>query len=338
MPSSGRSGLRSVCVIGERWPVAAFNGQFPDPTDDSVVVRYRVDFRYPAYSVRAEENLTVIVFDHDFTEKHGIGRGGGGVGGLAAQAIVYGDTARCVARLVNHLIDLVQGTFEESAENPFPHMRRVGIRDFVSLDSFPVDSEGNRVGQGMSLANLALYSKFAERSVGIVSSVSFSTVADIPPERIKILRAVELLNGGYHTEALLVAFALLDSYVQQEIEELLTAKGIRKPSVFSRLVRERRMTTFLGPVLKSLTGHSLEKDRPAVWENLEKVNRDRNDAIHDSRDIPYERAKRGIETTRDVLLYLGSIGRAQARTPDDVPGQDLGIERLPFFFDCSEGA
>jgi len=318
--------------------VAPFNGQFPDPTDDSVVVRYRVDFSYRRYSIRADENLTVIIFDHDFTEKHGIGRGGGGAGGLEAQAIVYGDTARCVAGLVNHLIDLVQGSFEESEENPFPHIRRVGIRDFVSLDSFAVDTEGEQLGQGMSLANLALSSKFAERSVGIVSRVSFSTMGDIPPERIKILRAVELLNGGYHTEALLVAFALMDSYVQEAIEELLAAKGIRRPRVFSRLVRDSRMTTFLCPVLKSLTGHSLKEDKPDVWENLKKVNNYRNRAIHDSRDIPYENAKRGIETTRDVLLYLVSVRREQAGEPDSVPGQDLRIERLPFFFECSEEA
>jgi len=338
MPSSGRSGVRSVCVVGERWPVAPFAGQFPDPRDDSVVVRYRVDFHYPAYSIRPQQNLTVIVFDHNWTERHGIGRGGGGAGGLAAQAIVYGDTARCMASLVNHLIDLVQGTFEQSEENPFPHIRRVGVRDFVSLDNFPIDSEGNRVGQGMSLANLALDSKFAERSVGIVSRVSFSTTADIPPERIKILRAVELLNGGYHTEAVLVSFALLDSYVQQAIEELLRAKGIRRPRVFSHLVRERRMATFTSPILKSLTGHSLEKDKPAVWKNLKKLNKDRNRAIHDSSDIPYDDAKRGVETTRDVLLYVRSICRQQTRTPDGVPAPDLGIDKLPFFFECSEEA
>jgi hypothetical protein len=338
MPSSRRSGLRSVCIIAERWPVAPFAGQFPDPSDGSVVVRYRVDFRYRRYSVRAEENHTVVVFDHDFTERHGIGRGGGGVSGLAAQALVDGDTARCVLGLVNHLIDLVQGTFEETDENPFPHIRRVGVRDFVSLDTFPVDSEGNQVGQGMSLANLALSCKVAERTVGIVSRVDSSTVASIPPERIKILRAVELLNGGYHTEALLVAFALLDSYVQQGIEELLAAKGVADPRVFSRLVRERRMATFLGPVLRSLCGRSLQEDEPTVWENLEKANTDRNRAMHDSRDIPYWNAKRGIETTRDVLVYLGAIRGEHGATGDKSRGQDLGIERLPFFFEFSEGA
>jgi hypothetical protein len=165
-----------------------------------------------------------------------------------------------------------------------------------------------------------------------VSRVDFSTVGDIPAERIKILRAVELLNSGYHTEALLVAFALLDNYVQQAIEDLLKEKAVHEPRVFSGLVREARMATFLDPVLKSLVRRSLKEDKPHVWQGLESFNRDRNRAMHDSTDIPYENAKRGIETTRDILLYLESIRGTAAAAPESAPLRDLRIDKLPFLF------
>jgi hypothetical protein len=324
MSLSNENLTKSVCVLGERWPVAPFTGQFPDPLDPSVVVLYSVDFEYRPYLIRAENNFTVITFIHQFTQKHAIGRGRGNVGSEAAETVVHGDIARYVADLVNHLIDMVQGTFEESDNNPFPHMRRVGIRDFVSMDNYPIDNDGNRQGQGFSFANPAMDSRFAERSIGIVSKVDFSTESDPPIEKIKILRAVELLNSGYHSEALLISFALFDSFVQRAVERMLEEKRIRKPGKFLRRITEERMNTFLGPLLKTLTSHSLEEDKPEVWEDLNKLNSKRNVAIHRSVDISYEDAKQGIETIRDILLYLGTVSSV-------IP--ELRFGRLPFLFE-----
>jgi len=324
MTLSNENLTKSICILGERWPVAPFTGQFSDPIDNSVVIDCSVDFEYRPYLIKAENNFTVITFIHQFTQKHAIGRGRGNVSSEAAETVVHGDIARYVAELVNYLIDMVQGTFEESDDNPFPHIRRVGIRDFVSMDNYPVDKDGNILGQGFSFANPAIDSRIAKRSIGIVSKVNSSAEGDTPIEKIKILRAVELLNSGYHSEALLISFALLDSFVQQAIERLLEEKRIRKPRVFLQRVSEERMNTFLGPLLKILTCHSLEEDKPEVWESLNKFNSKRNAAIHRSADIPYEDAKEGIETTRDILLYLGTVSSIMP---------NLQFSRLPFLFE-----
>ena len=326
MDSSNENLVKSICIISERWPVAPFNGQFPDPHDSSVLVLYSVNFEFRQYSIKAESNFTVITFVHQFTSKHSIGEVGDSLVWNPEDIALHEKIARYVAELVNHLIDIVQGIFKESETNPFPHIRRVGIRDFVSMDNFQIDSHENRRGQGFSTGNLALDSKMAERSTGIVSQVNFSTEDNIQIEKIKILRAVELLNSGYHSEALLISFALLDSFVQSTLERFLTEKGVENPKKFLLRISDERMNTFLDPLLKTLTGHSLVEDKPKVWDNLTKANKKRNKAVHNSADISYEDAKQAIETTRDVLHYLAGFSPA-------IP--NLGIDKLPFLFEIN---
>lgn len=328
--------LETICVIGERWPVAPFNGQFPDPRFSSEVVFYRVDFEYKGYSIKAESNFTVITFKHHFMYKGSTeqfsdwGRGKGGA-----------DIARHIVRLVNRLIDLVQATFEESNDNPFPHIRHVGIRDFVSMNSLCGDRRQNLI----SYAQPAMYSRLAERSVGLVSKINFSTEDDVPKEKNRILRAVELLNCGYHTEALLISFALLDYFVQDAVEKMLKERGVTDPNekavgnprAFLKDIPSRRMQNYLGPLLKILTGHSLQEDNLELWENLKEFNKYRNEAIHSSADTSYEKAKQGIEITRDILLYLGTIPSTELQEVLGGPVvPDLGIDRLPFLLEYEE--
>jgi hypothetical protein len=316
---------KSICVLGERWPVEPFNGNFHDPVDPSVIISYTVEFHCRALAITPDRNFTVINFVHQFTQKHSIGVGRENPGFEAEDVILHGQVARYVAGLVNYLIDLVQFTFEEVDDNPFPHIRRVGIRDFVSMDNFPIGKDGNRKGQGLSMANLAIDSQIAKRSIGIVSKVNFSfDNNNRPVERIKMLRTVELLNSGYHSEALLLSFALLDNFVQKAIMIILEDKKINQPKVFLSRIPESRLETFLGPLLKILTGHSLEEDKPDVWVNLKKNNKNRNDAMHLSKDMSYDQAKQCIETTKEILIYLHTVNSL-------VPNPQ--IDSLPFLFD-----
>jgi len=194
------------------------------------------------------------------------------------------------------------------------------------MDNFQIDSNENRRGQGYSFADIALDSKMAEKSTGIVSQINFSTEDDVPIEKVKILRAVELLNSGYHSEALLISFALLDSFVQHTLERILTEKGDDNPQKTLRGIQRQRMKIFLDSLLKTHIGRSLKEDKPKIWETLIESNNKRNDAIHASTDISYEDAKQAIETARDILLYLATVSSA-------IP--NLGIEKLPFLFEIN---
>ncbi len=317
--------LDTTCVLTERWPVEPFSGQFPDPRFRTEIVAYQVAFNFKRYSILDEHNLTVISFTHNFfwdgdeEEFANWGRGDGGA-----------QIARHISQLVNRLIDIVQTTFDETDDNPFPHLRHVGIRDFVSLDSLCGDRRQNLI----SYAMLGMDARFAKRSIGIISKVNFSTEDDVSKEKTKIIRAVELLNSGYHTEALLISFSILDNSVKEALRTLIGERGIAEPKNFIDAIPARRLKTFLGPLLKVLTGHSLEEENRELWKKLEKCNEFRNNAIHDSIDVSYEEAKLGIETVRDILLYLGSIPRREPHDGSSEPVvPNLNVNKLPFLLE-----
>jgi hypothetical protein len=317
--------LHTTCVLSERWPVEPFSGQFPDPRFHTAIVAYQVAFDYKPYSIIDKQNLTVILFKHswfwDGDEEKFVhwGRDKGGA-----------EIARHISQLVNRLIDIVQTKFEETNDNPFPHLRHVGIRDFVALDSLYGDKRQNLI----SFAMPAMDAIFAKRSIGIVSKVNFSTEDDISKEKTKIIRAVELLNSGYHTEALLTSFSILDNSVQDALETMIGERGIAEPKKFMEAIPAKRLKTFLGPLLKVLTGHSLKEENEELWKKLEKCNEDRNNAIHDSIDVSYEEAKLGIETMRDILLYLGGISRREPHEGSSEPVvPNLNLSKLPFLLE-----
>jgi hypothetical protein len=297
--------LDTTCVLSERWPVEPFDGQFPDPRFRTEMVTFQVAFDFKRYSIFNKHNLTIISLKHNFfwdgdeLEFANWGRGDGGA-----------QIARHISQLVNRLIDIVQTTFDETDDNPFPHLRHVGIRDFVVLDSLYGDRRQNLISYGM----LGMDARFAKRSIGIISKVGFRTENYISNEKTKIIRTVELLNSGYHTEALLISFSVLDDSVQEALRTLIEERGVANPDEIIRAISENRLTRFLGPLLKLVTGHSLEEENHELWKNLGKCNKYRNQAIHESIDVSYDDAKLCIETVRDILLYLGSIPK---REPQD---------------------
>lgn len=189
--------------------------------------------------------------------------------------------ARHISQLVNRLIDIVQTTFDETDNNPFPHLRHVGIRDFIALDSLYGERQQNLISYAMS----GMDARFVKQSVGIVSKVDFRIEDYVSNEKTKIIRAVELLNSGYHTEALLISFSVLDESVQEALRTLIRERDIANPDGIIRAISEKRLSTYLGPLLKLLTGHSLEEENQELWKNLGICNKYRNNAIHESIDV-----------------------------------------------------
>lgn len=155
--------LDTTCVLSERWPVEPFSGQFSDPRFRTEKVAYQVAFDFKGYSIKEEDNLTVIIIKHSFiwnSDEEEFARWGRGNGGA--------EIAQHISQLVNRLIDIVQTTFEETDNNPFPHLRHVGIRDFVTLDSLYGDRRQNLI----SYAIPCMDARLAKRSIGIISKVN----------------------------------------------------------------------------------------------------------------------------------------------------------------------
>lgn len=117
--------LKTTWVIGGRWPVRPFRGQIDDPRFPNQTVLYQVDFHYPPYQIEERQNLTIVSLDHVFLwdgDEDEFARWGRTTG--------QEEIALHIADIINRLIDLVQATFTATESNPFPHIRRVGPRDF----------------------------------------------------------------------------------------------------------------------------------------------------------------------------------------------------------------
>lgn len=312
--------LKSVCVIGERWPVMKFTGQLDDPRFKKELVKYEVGFSSRRLSINEAKNLTVISLAHYFLwdgSESDFQKWCRNIGGS--------EIANYLVEIINRLIDLVQSTFVESPKNPFPHIRHVGVRDFLLLDILYGPHRQNCISYSMPTLDAGM----TQYSLSLVSKINFSATDDPLPEKIKILRAVELFNCGYRTESVLVAFSVLDSVVQKTLKSLLNDKGITDSEAYLRSIPTNRLSSYLGPLLKTLTGHSLKKDNQDLWNKLQDLNRHRNKAIHQSNDINWKNALQCIETVNEILSYLHSIKKTVLTTSPDYIMPSMAIDNLP---------
>ncbi|MFC1924044.1 hypothetical protein ACFLXA_01585 [Chloroflexota bacterium] len=318
--------LETTCVLSERWPVLPFNGRIDDVRFRMYAIDYEVKFIHRPYLIDETQNLTVLKLKHVW-----VWEGSEDQFSCWGREEGEGEIAWHISDIVNRLIDLVQATHYKTELNPFPHIRHVGIRDFLLIDTLCGPRRQNLV----SIGNITLDARTARRSIGALSTINFTTADEPTKETIKLLRAVELLNCGYRTEALLVAFSILDSAVQEALSLILEDRGVSEPEAFLKKVTKKRLEKFLDPLLKKLTGHSLKKDNPELWDKLGTVNNNRNRAMHRAIDMDYRQSKEGIETIRDILLYISKIPRpiTKSEESDDKVAPKLDIEDLPFLME-----
>lgn len=138
------------------------------------------------------------------------------------------------------------------------------------------------------------------------------------PVARRYVRCFELLEHGFYTEALVVAFAILDDLVQQMLDDLLLSKGLAEESDRKELLRgikEQRLKLYLGPLLKTVTGKAVEELWPQSPEALKWLNRKRNDATHAGAPIDYSAAAQAIYACIKTLVVLNKAGYVKVEFP-----------------------
>jgi len=132
-----------------------------------------------------------------------------------------------------------------------------------------------------------------------------------PPSSVLagLLRAYDLLQCGYPTESVVVAFSLLDAFLQEELTSRMEAKGLSQQAAEEILVNTtvKRVSTYVDPLLHLVVGASLREDRQALFEDLIRVNRLRNDAVHRGRDISRTKAEESLLVIYSSLQYLDCV-------------------------------
>lgn len=196
-------------------------------------------------------------------------------------------------------------------------LRTVGIGDvlvyFSAVDGVPTGDlnvalknyAGNSAWGSVSLkADPHETSKLAAPHIG----------ADTLPVERRYVRCYELIEHGFYSEAFLVAFAILDDFVQDMLHGLLMAKGFSsrdETEEFLKGIKEQRLRLYLGPVLKLAAGCDLKSLWPESEAALKWLNSTRNKLTHEGEVVDYAAAAKGIYVSLKVLVVLKEAGLAK---------------------------
>jgi hypothetical protein len=107
--------------------------------------------------------------------------------------------------------------------------------------------------------------------------------ADTYPVARRYLRCFELLEHGFYKEAVIISHAILDDLVQEVIDEQIRSKGLtdeQSRDVLIRAIKESRLAIYLGPLLKILSGVSIDEIWPNSIAAISWLNRKRNEIAH----------------------------------------------------------
>jgi hypothetical protein len=135
----------------------------------------------------------------------------------------------------------------------------------------------------------------------------------------KFARCFDLIEHGYYTETLVIAFAILDDQVQLALHGLLDFKGIteeRERKQFLLNIKDNRLKSYLGPVLKLLLSKSIFEMWPDSDEALKWLNKERNNAMHSGYHANRRSAALALFASMKVLLVLSRNGALKLDLPD----------------------
>jgi hypothetical protein len=193
-------------------------------------------------------------------------------------------------------------------------LRTVGIGDalmyFSSIDGVPTGD------LNIGLKNYAGNNAWIGASTtvdphGTTALAAPHVGTDSLPLARRYVRCYELLEHGFYSEAFIVAFSVLDDFVQQTLHALLESKGLTSQSERNELLRgikENRLKLYLGPVLKLAIGRDIEVMWPMAKKALEWLNGTRNRIAHSAEKVDYATAAKGIYACLKILVVMRENG------------------------------
>lgn len=208
------------------------------------------------------------------------------------------------------------------------HIRTVGEADALFHYSFVNDKQVGTINMSSLLTNFAQAAPRVMQAIGPTGLETIELVGDYDqtfitgnavqhlssstrPISRRFIRCLELSEHGYYTEALIIAFSILDDLVQQAIHRLLEERGMdnkKDRNSFLRGIKERRLEMYLGPLLKVLAGKSIVELWPEAQKALGWINSKRNDAAHSGFQASRDIAILATYTSMRFLLILEEHG------------------------------
>jgi hypothetical protein len=143
--------------------------------------------------------------------------------------------------------------------------------------------------------------------------------ADTYPIARRFVRCFELLEHGFYKETVIVAHAILDDTVQSVVRDQLRSKGLedkKSQDSLLRAIKEERLSIYMGPLMKTLTGISLAE----IWHDAPQavgwLNTVRNKIAHTGSGDSRDNACKAIFVATKALAALRSKGLLQCDFPD----------------------
>jgi len=194
-----------------------------------------------------------------------------------------------VLRRVNHFLAAIQA----ADDDPY---RTIALRNVGELDLF---------FHNLSYGGSVVYSRGTPSFFGalrVLQEERTAVPAEIMPqlaaEWLLLTRAVHLVNHGFHSEAVLVAFSLLDLKVQEFLTMRFPNLSAEEGDELLRVVESRRLKRYLGLMMRLCTGASPLDDKD-VADDLAWLNGLRNGLIHEAEGArwPMRNARSGSSST-----------------------------------------
>lgn len=135
------------------------------------------------------------------------------------------------------------------------------------------------------------------------------------PVARRYTRCYELLEHGFYSEAFIIAFSIMDDLVQDMLHHHLEIKGMdNQPERKTLLmgIKENRLKIFLGPLLKILSGTSINDLWPQAEMAMRWLNERRNKIAHGGYKVDYNSAAVSIYACVKILHTLNQAQLTKA--------------------------
>ena len=179
--------------------------------------------------------------------------------------------------------------------------RQIGGVDMLWLNSF-VDGVLTDSAGGLGVVILAKADPFAQ--IYRTQSEQYRSIRFALA--IRLLRCVELMDFSFHTEAFLVAFAVLDDAVQDVIRDLLRKRGDSDAAADKVLsgIRVSRLRRMLDSTLGQIADFRLSSAWPQAFDALSWLNTVRNEVAHSGRSATRSEAAAALYVVERILTAL----------------------------------
>jgi hypothetical protein len=201
-------------------------------------------------------------------------------------------------------------------------LRSIGVADTMVYNAL-LDGKATGILNRMARLNKEQHPWVDERATS--DDVHQTTPLALPhidtdtlPLARRYLRCFGLCERGYHAEALIMAHSILDDLTQETIDKLLHDKGLSEDSARALLIRgikESRLKIYLGPLLKVLSGNTINE----LWGNADTaiswLNTTRNEIAHRGRKGTLKEAHWAIFASIKIAAVLDHHKMIDAEFP-----------------------